>query len=391
MLSPGSEVELAEAVAAAAGAGQPLEIKGGGTRLALQRPVQAAQTLSVAGLCGITRYEPGALTLVARAGTALAEIDAALAGEGQRLAFEPPDHRALLGSTGAPTLGGVVAAGLAGPRQVQCGGCRDALLGLRFVTGSGTVISNGGRVMKNVTGYDLVKLLCGSFGTLGVLSEICVKTDPLPERELTLVWRDLSEADGIAALAAALATPFGVTGAAHLPAELAESGGAQTLIRLEGLTDQAAYRASRLTAALAGFGVPETLEGDVQASAWAAIRDVAPFAGRAGAVWQLALRPGTAAEAVAELRAAGAVAALYDLGGGRVWLLVPESAEAMAGPVRAAAASRGGNARLVRASAPLRAAYAAPSPDAPALARIAAGLRAKFDPAGILNPGRMGA
>ena len=203
-LAPANEAELAEIVADAAGTGTPLEIRGGGTRAGLGRPVQASKTLSTAGLSGITLYEPGALTLVAKAGTPLAEIEAALAGEGQMLPFEPMDHRALLGTAGAPTIGGAVACGVSGPRRIQAGACRDAILGVRFVNGRGEMVKSGGRVMKNVTGYDLPKLLCGSYGTLGVLSEISFKVLPKPETEATLVRHGLSAANGIGALSAAL-------------------------------------------------------------------------------------------------------------------------------------------------------------------------------------------
>ncbi len=393
MRAPRAEAELAAAVAEAAAAGTPLEIRGGGSRAGLGRPVQAAETLSTAGLSGIALYEPGALTLVAAAGTPLAEIEAALAAEGQRLAFEPMDHRPLLGTEGVPTIGGVVACAVSGPRRVTAGACRDSLLGLRFVDGQGTVVKNGGRVMKNVTGYDLAKLLCGSHGTLGVLSEVCLRTDPVPEREITLALDGLAEPQALAALAAALGTPFGVTGAAHLPAETAPEGAPLTLIRTEGMADQAAYRADRLAEALAPHGAARRIEGEAAAALWAGVRDVAPFAGRPGAVWRLALAPGAAAEAVAAIRAAaeGEVAALYDQGGGTVWLRVPEGRDAMAGPLRTEIARRGGHATLLRAPEPLRAAVPVFEPEPAPLAAISAGLRARFDPKGILNPGRMSA
>ena len=227
MLSPANEAELAEIVQ---GADEPLAIRGGGTR-PIGYPV-AGRELTVSGLSGITLYEPGALTLVAQAGTPVATVEEALHGEGQRLAFEPMDHRELLGTEGAPTLGGMVAGNVSGPRRIQAGACRDSLLGVRFVDGSGTILKNGGRVMKNVTGYDLVKLMAGSFGTLGVLSEVSFKVLPAPEAAACLRLEGLDVARAVETMSAALGSPFEVTGAAHLPAS--EEQAAATLIRIEG-------------------------------------------------------------------------------------------------------------------------------------------------------------
>ncbi|MFZ1340286.1 MAG: FAD-binding protein, partial [Paracoccaceae bacterium] len=267
-MRPENEAELAGMIAAATG---PLVIHGGGTR-AIGR-VEGV-VLETGGLSGVRLYEPAALTLVVGAGTALDEVAAVLAGERQRLAFEVPDMRALLGREGVSTIGGVVAANASGPRRVQAGACRDALLGVRFVDGSGTVVKNGGRVMKNVTGYDLVKLMAGSHGTLGVLSEVSFKVQALPEAEATLVLEGLDDVAGLAALRQALGSPFDVSGAARI--------GGRSLVRVEGMTGSVAYRVGRLRSLLAGDTA--VAEGEGSAAFWREVRDVAPFAGRAGAV-----------------------------------------------------------------------------------------------------------
>jgi glycolate oxidase FAD binding subunit len=387
--APATEAEVAEAVRAAPG---PLELRGGGTR-PVGGPVQAAATLDLSRLTGITLYEPGALTLVARAGTRLAEIARALDAEGQMLAFEPPDWRGLLGTAGESTIGGVVATNASGPRRVMAGACRDSLLGVRFVDGTGRVIKNGGRVMKNVTGYDLVKLMAGSYGTLGVLTEVAFRVVPKPGATASVMLFGLAEEAAVAAMAAALGSPFGVSGAAHEPA--GPPGGParpRTLLRVEGTAASVAYRAARLAAHLAPFG-PAEIEDDPgdTAGPWQLTRSVAAHCGRPGAVWRLSVRPTTAPGIVAAVRRAVPEAtALYDQGGGLVWLRVPEDGDAAAGAIRGAVAGAGGHATLMRAAASVRAAVPVFEPEAPAVAVLSAGLRAKFDPRRILNPGRMG-
>jgi glycolate oxidase FAD binding subunit len=311
-------------------------------------------------------YEPGALTLVVKAGTALAEVEAVLAGERQRLAFEVPDLRGLLGREGVSTIGGVVAANASGPRRVQVGACRDACLGVRFVDGRGVVVKNGGRVMKNVTGYDLVKLLAGSRGTLGVLSEVSFKVQALPEAEATLVIEGLGEEAGLAALRAALGSPFDVSGAAR------HSG--RSLVRVEGMAGSVAYRVGQLRPVVGGEVT--VVEGEGSAALWRAVRDVVPLQGRPGDVWRIATLPTAAAEIVARLEAE----AVWDWGGGLIWLHVEPGRGA---EVAAAVAGRG-HATLVRG----RGGPVFP-PEAAEVAALAAGLRAKFDPRGILNAGMM--
>lgn len=357
-MRPVTEAELAEAVAGAAG---PLVVRGGGTRSV---GGDEGEVLETSGLTGVVLYEPAALTLVVRAGTRLAEVEVLLAAERQRLAFEPPDLRALLGRAGVSTIGGVAAANASGPRRVQAGACRDAMIGVRFVTGRGEVVKNGGRVMKNVTGYDLVKLLAGSHGVLGVLTEVSFKLQALPEAEATLVLEGLDEAAGLAALRRALGSPFDVSGAARVAG--------RSVLRVEGMAGSVAYRLGRLRALLPGEAT--VLEGEDSAALWRGVRDVTALAGRPGDLWRLALVPSAAAEVAAVV--GGEV--VFDRGGGLVWLLLPEG---QGDRLRAAIAGRG-QATLIRG--------AGASPFAPETAEVAAlsaGLKAAFDPRGILNRG----
>lgn len=360
-MRPSSEAELADAVAGATG---PLLVRGGGTRT-LGHAI--GEVLETGGISGVELYEPGALTLVVRAGTALAEVERVLAAERQRLAFEPPDLRAILGREGVSTIGGVVAANGSGPRRVQAGAARDAALGVRFVDGTGTVVRNGGRVMKNVTGYDLVKLMAGSRGILGVMTEVSLKVQAMPEAEATLVVEGLDDAAGLACLRAALGSPFDVSGAAR------HSG--QSLIRVEGMAGSVAYRIGRLKA-LAG-GEASVVEGEESAALWRGVRDVVPLQGMPGDVWRIVTLPTAAAGIVAALGGK----ALWDWGGGLIWLLT----EAGRGAEVAAAVAGKGHATLVRGQGgPVF------PPEAPEVAALVAGLKAAFDPRDILNRGMMG-
>nr|WP_260007146.1 FAD-binding protein [Leisingera sp. M527] len=366
MLTPQSEAELAEMLAGASG---PLCIQGGGTRgLAID-----GEGLSTRGLSGVELYEPGALTLVVRAGTPVAEVAALLTAENQQLAFEPMDHRGLLGTEGEPTIGGVIAAGVSGPRRIQAGAARDHLLGVRFVDGSGQVVKNGGRVMKNVTGYDLVKLMCGAHGTLGVLSEVSLKVLPRAEACATVAIEGADLADAVAAMSAALGSPYDVTGAAYDPEK-------QTaFVRVEGFADSTAYRCRKLVSELAGFGSPRIENED--AGLWQGIRDAAGFYGRAGDVWRISVKPSDAVALAPRLQAE---ALQFDWGGGLIWALVP------AGTDLRAQIGVPGHATLVWAGADTRKRLGVFQPQPGPLAAISEGLRRQFDPKGILNPGLMG-
>ncbi len=351
-MRPETEAEVGEAVRGA----RRLEIRGGGTR---RIGAAAGEVLETGGLRGITLYEPGALTLVVRAGMPLAEVEAALAAEGQRLAFEVPDLRGLLGRDGVSTIGGVVAANASGPRRVQVGACRDALLGVRFVDGSGAIVKNGGRVMKNVTGYDLVKLMAGARGALGVLTEVSLKVQARPEAVLTLA-AEKPVALGLADLRRALASPFDVSGAGH--------AGGRALLRLEGMAGSVRYRAAALAAMLPGWRV-------IDEDPWPALRDVAGLAGRPGAVWRLVVKPGAAARIAAALTGE----AIFDWGGGLIWLVTPDTGQQVREVL-----GQDGHATLVR-PLPGMAGIPALPPEPPAVAALTAGLRRAFDPRGVFS------
>ncbi|MFY0636125.1 MAG: FAD-binding protein [Vannielia sp.] len=366
-MEPASEVELAEALAAADG---PVSVRGGGTRGVLGE----GEPLRYAGR-GISLYEPGALTLVAQAGTSVAEIEAALAAEGQRLAFEVPDMRGLLGTEGESTIGGVVAANASGPRRVSVGAARDFCLGVRFVDGAGRVVQNGGRVMKNVTGYDLVKLMAGSHGTLGVLSEVSLKVLPRPEVAGVLSLDGLSVAQAVAAMSAALGTPWEITAACHT--DLDANDRASTQLRIEGMAGSVAYRLGRLKEALGGFGEVETVVSESHDWPW--FRDVRRFAGGAEDVWRLHCKPSDAPGLVERLPEGAKV--MLDWGGALIWAAVPEGTD-----LRTALGVFDGHATRVRGQGDGIPRF---HPEPPALAALTAGLRAKFDPRGILNRGLM--
>ena len=381
-MEPTSAAGVADAVRAASADHSPIEILGGGTKRGLGRPPQAGVTLSTRGLSGLLFHEPAELVISARAGTPLAEVEAALAEKGQMLPFEPIDHRPILGSSGEPTIGGIVAAAVSGPRRIAAGACRDALIGVKFVNGRGEEITSGGRVMKNVTGYDLLKLQCGAFGTLGVLTEVTFKVLPKPAGEATLVFTGLDDRAGIAALCAGFGTPYEVTAAAHVPGVVS-----QTLLRLENFPKSLSYRTGRLIDDLAAHGRPGVVEGEASATLWRSVArlDTLP---RDGALWRVSTAP-TRGPEVVERAGASVRARLYDWSGGLVWIAADATGDAGAGAIRAAVAATGGHATLVRAPDAVRAAIPPYQPKAPAHEAHPRATRPVFDPAGVFNPGRM--
>src|SRR5215472_1790939 len=295
---PKDEQELAKVISWAAGECESLEVIAAGTKVGLGRPVEAPHVLDVSGIAGIEAYEPEELVLTAKPGTPLAEIESLLERSQQMLAFEPGDWGPLLGeAAGRQTLGGMLACNLAGPRRIKQGAARDHLLGFHAVSGRGEAFKAGGRVVKNVTGYDLSKLMAGSYGTLAVLTEVTVKVLPKPEATRTLVLSGLDDGRAVAALTRALNSPHEVGGAAHLPAAVAPSvvsgaGGAATLIRVEGPGPSVEARAAALRQELRDFGAAEVLSDAAAVAPWRALADVRPFAGeRDRVVWRISVAP----------------------------------------------------------------------------------------------------
>lgn len=385
---PSSVAELTDVVLAAASEGRPIEIRGGGTKAGIGRPVQADATLDVRGLSGITLYEPAEMVIAAYAGTPLAELEAALTAKGQMLPFEPPSWTEIVGAAGSPTVGGMVAAGVSGPRRLTAGACRDSVIGVKLVNGRGDLVTSGGRVMKNVTGYDLTKVQTGAWGTLGVLIEVTFKVLPRPASSATLIWDGLGEARAVQLLCAAMGTPFEVSGAAHVP-EAADRP-AMTCLRLEHFPESLTYRTRELADALSAYGAPRVLDEAESQSLWVAVGSVDALAAPAeNALWRVSTAPTRAAALVAAVRSAMPVRALYDWSGGLVWLSVPANGDAGASTIRAAVGSAGGHATLMRCPDAVRGAIEPFHPPAEPVMRLSKALKHVFDPAGVLNPGRM--
>lgn len=407
-LKPATEDDVRDMVAQALADDAPIEIAGNGSKAALGRHAPLNNRLDVSGLSGITLYEPAELVLSAKAGTPLAEIEAAVAAEGQCLAFEPPDYGALLGNDGAAqTVGGIIACNLSGPRRFRAGAARDHLLGMRAISGRGELFKSGGRVVKNVTGYDLCKLMTGSFGTLGVMTELTLKVLPIAEKTRTVLVYGLDDRAGVAALAEALKSPHDVSAAAHLPQSAAARSGVSyvngagksaTCVRVEGPEPSVVARCETLRDLFAAHGEVEELHGHNSAALWREIGNVAPLLApppESGpesedrAVWKLSVPPADGADVAAAMPESVVADALYDWGGGLVWLAVDAEGDASHEAVRRAVDIHGGHATLIRAPDAVRAAVPVFEPQPEDLAALSRRIKQGFDPMGILNPGRM--
>jgi glycolate dehydrogenase FAD-binding subunit len=386
IIAPRDTKDLRQAIEWALNDGVTLDVRGGGSKLQLGKPMTCNQVLDLSGVSGIVDYAPEELVVTLRAGTPMREVEALLAQRNQMLAFEPPDLGPLLGrAAGEGTLVGALMGNFAGPRRVSAGAARDHLLGFSGVNGRGEAFKSGGRVMKNVTGYDLSKLLAGSWGTLAVLDEVSVKVLPAPDQTATLLLKGLNDGAAVKAMCAAMGSPHEVSGAAHARGTTAlrvEGVAPSVQARLKGLRDLMADSAT----AMEELGTLESREF------WREVRDAAPLDAPPGwSVWRISCPPTEGPAIVSRIRTAQpALKVLYDWSGGLVWLALPPAADAEHGVVRGALGTTGGHATLIRAPDQVRAAVPVFQPLSPALAALSGRVKESFDPRGLFNPGRMG-
>ncbi|MBR0965157.1 FAD-binding protein [Bradyrhizobium diazoefficiens] len=396
--------DVEEVVRAAIANEQPLEIIGHGTKRGIGHAMATNAVLDVSALNAVTAYEPNELIVTLQAGAPLADVLSLIDARNQQFAFEPMNTAPLLGTPALGTIGGMIAAGLAGPRRIKAGGARDHLLGAHAVSGFGDSFKTGGKVVKNVTGYDLCKLLAGSWGTLSVMTEVTLKVMPKPEAERTLLLRGLDDAAASKAMTTALGSPFDVSAAAHLPkssfrastdglGDIASQSEALTVLRLEGITASATHRAGSLRELLAPFGTATLVEDTASAAVWATIRDVLPFAagGALGAwpVWRIVCPPASGAALGTQLARETGGDVIYDWGGGLIWAALPPKADAHAPGVRQRAEAVGGHATLIRAAEDVRRIVDVFHPQAAGVAALSDRVRGSFDPKAILNRGRL--
>jgi glycolate oxidase FAD binding subunit len=399
MIKPADQDQVREAVTWALAEDKTLEVRGVGSKLSLGRPLADMPVLDMSQFSGVSLYEPGELVLTAGAGTPISEIENLLSENAQRLAFEPLDMAAVLGAQpGAGTLGGVIACNLAGPRRVSAGAARDHILGVKGVSGRGEAFKSGGRVVKNVTGYDMSKLMTGAYGTLGALTEITLKVLPRPQKAWTVLLVGLDDATAIKALAQAAGSSHEVSGLAHLPEDAAarsgvsyvqSAGSAVTAIRVEGPGPSVEHRVASLRKELSAFGKLEELHSHNSATLWQEIRDVQLLPAN-DQLWRFSVTPSEASNVAQHMRReVPGVKTMYDWAGGLIWLSMPPREDAGHEIARTAIRDVGGHAMLIRADANVRGQVPVFQPQTKAVADLSRRIKEALDPHGIFNPGRM--
>ncbi|MEL6289555.1 MAG: FAD-binding protein [Pseudomonadota bacterium] len=412
--APTREEDVADIIRKVGDARVSLETVGAGTKRAIGRPTQHAVQVTTRNMRGITLYEPNELVVSALAGTPLSVLETELAKNNQQLAFEPIDLGRASGASptenadaaGGPTIGGIVATNAAGARRVYAGAARDHVLGIRAVNGRGEIFKSGGRVMKNVTGYDITKAMTGSWGTLSVLTEVTLKVLPTPEETATLIVCGLSDEMASEVMCSAMGLPYEVSGAVHLQSDMARRldhaavggadaalaavlNGAATALRIENVSSSVSYRMEQLRRRFSAFGEVVELDTPSSLAFWRKLRDLAYLQVGEGAVWRISTAPTSGPRIVRMISEFMPVRAAYDWSGGLIWLEVPEVADAGAAEIRRVVATVGGHATLMRAAPSVRAAVDVFQPLEAGLMRLTRGVKAAYDPAAVLNPGRM--
>jgi glycolate oxidase FAD binding subunit len=397
---PESPKEVLDIIRAARTDEKSLEIVGAGSKRAWGRPITSSALMDMYKLSGVTLYEPEELVLSAEAGTPMQEIQHVLTQHNQQLAFEPPDFAPLFGGeAGIGTLGGAISANLSGPRRLQAGAARDHLLGFEAISGRGEEFKSGGRVVKNVTGFDLSKLLAGSFGTLGAMVSVTVKVLPRAEKTRTVLVFGLDDAKAIQALSETLQSSFEVNGAAHLPGAIAAKSGVSyvasagtsvTAVRLQGPAPSAEVRCQGVRALWQAHGEIEELHGHNSETLWREIRDIAPLLDNpTDQIWRLSVPPSDGDKVVGKIKNQLECDVFYDWGGGLIWLAAANDQEQVGDITRDAIGLLGGHATLLRGSPELRRSCDVFQSQSPELLRLTKSLKEKFDPEAVLNPGRM--
>ena len=398
-MRPVDEREFARVLADAAQSKTPIEIVGAGSKQKIGRPMQTAGSISTRAMRGVTLYEPNEMVMSARTGTPLMQIEADLASRGQMLAFEPVELAPLAGGeAGQATIGGVFATNISASRRISAGAARDHLLGVKAVNGRGEIFKSGGRVMKNVTGYDLCRGLSGSWGTLAVMSEVTFKVQPRPEDTGTVLLLGLPDEIAVEVLCTAMGAPYEVSGAVHLQQSLVsrlwhdglrQQAEPVTALRLENFAKSVAYRKARLKDMLRAYGEIHELDAENSLSFWGELRQLSVLQGSQSPVWRLSTSPSAGPKVVAAISAFMGCRAFYDWSGGLVWAEVLPTTDAGAADIRRVIAAHGGHAMLMRAGPEVRATVEVFQPLEAGLERLSRKLKTTFDPSGILNPGRM--
>jgi glycolate oxidase FAD binding subunit len=387
---PANVAGVVDVITDANAAARSLEIFGGGTKRSFGDHVRADALLDMSGLTGIEMYEPEELVIKVRAGTPMSLLRSALAEHKQNFAFEPPDYAALFGNADAiDTIGGIVACNLSGPRRVLGGAARDSVLGIEGVNGRGEAFHSGGRTVKNVTGFDIPRLMTGSFGVLAALTSITLKVHPAAQYESTLVASELDDSVALRTMSELLQLPFEISAAAHLGGERSPASvtASMTAIRIEGFRESVMAREAEIEKRLRAYTGVRKLGTDESRHFWASLKDLSAFTGDNDAcIWRLSLPCGQAASVAKSLGGP----AIYDWGGSRVFVQSrAENMQSQADALRKRIAAAGGSASLLRATPDVRSQAGTFQPRHGALREVGERLRRAFDPNGVLNPGKL--